>query len=111
MTEHVDNPAPLRIGLIIDSFTQPRWVRQCLEKIRTTNVASFEVIVKVPPAQPGEGPLLYKLYNRIDRRVFRATPDALEPVSIDDPIRILSVAPADEVEEFNLDGLLYFGST
>ena len=111
MTEQVDKPAPLRIGLIIDSFTQPRWVRQCLEKIRAAKVATFEAVVKVPEMQRGEGPLLYKLYNRLDRRVYHATPDALEPVSIDELISILPVVATDQLEKFNLDVLLNFGPT
>ena len=111
MTEQVDKPAPLRIGLIIDSFTQPRWVRQCLEKICAANVATFEAVVKVPQARPDEGPLLYKLYNRLDRRVYPPTPDALEPVSIDELISILPVVATDEWEKFNLDVLLNFGPT
>src|SRR5436309_2508104 len=111
MTEQVDKPAPLRIGLIIDSFTQPRWVRQCLEKIYAAKVATFEAVVKVPPAQRGEGPLLFKLYNRLDRSMFPATPDALEPVSIDELISILPVVASDELEKFNLDVLLNFGPT
>src|SRR5256885_15221516 len=99
MTEQVDKPAPLRIGLIIDSLFQPRWVRRCLEKIAATKVAVFVVIVKLAPAKQSEGPLLYKLYNRIDRRFFEATPDALEPESIDDLVNDLPSVLVDELEK------------
>jgi hypothetical protein len=109
MTEQVDKPTLLRIGLIIDSFTQPRWVRQCLEKIRAAGVASFEAVVKVPQVERREGPLLYKLYNRLDRSVFPATPDALELVSVEELIDTAPAASLDDLEKLNLDVLLNFG--
>ena len=114
MTEEVNKPTLPRIGLIIDSLFQPRWVRRCLEKILAAKVAEFVVVVKLPPAKQSEAPLLYKLYNRIDRRFFEATPDALEPESIDDLVDDLPSVSAGELEKirsFNLDVLLSFGPT
>src|SRR5436309_3239484 len=114
MTEEVDKPAPFRIGLIIDSLFQPRWVRRCLEKIVAANVATFAVVIKLPPSKQSEGPLLYKLYNHLDRRFFEATPDALEPESIDGLVDELPGVLADELEkirDFKLDVLLSFGPT
>ncbi|HYK19898.1 MAG TPA: hypothetical protein VEV42_04130 [Pyrinomonadaceae bacterium] len=110
----LDKRPPLRVGLIIDSFTQPRWVRQCLEKIRATKVATFELVVKVPEVQQGERSLFYKLYNRLDRRIYRAAPDALEPVSVNDLVHDLpNLSPdeTDNIKKFNLDVLLNFGQT
>ncbi|HSD47782.1 MAG TPA: hypothetical protein VLB87_14235 [Pyrinomonadaceae bacterium] len=52
-----------------------------MEKIVASGVATLELVIKVAP-QKNDGSLLYKLYNRIDRRLFRA--DALEPVSVED---------------------------
>ncbi|HKN83956.1 MAG TPA: hypothetical protein VJW17_10980 [Pyrinomonadaceae bacterium] len=114
MTEEVNKPTLPRIGLIIDSLFQPRWVRRCLEKILAAKVAEFVVVVKLPPAKQSEAPLLYKLYNRIDRRFFEATPDALEPESVDDLVDDLPSVSAGELEEIrslNLDVLLSFGPT
>src|SRR5438045_2469260 len=111
MTVQVDNPAPLRIGIIIDSFVQPRWVRQALEKIVATGVATFELVVKVPPEKKGSS-FLYKLYNRMDRTLFTPSPDALESVNIDDLLGSLPILSPDELEktkECSLDVLLNFG--
>ena len=77
----VDQPAPLRIGIIVDSFVQPRWVRRSLEKVLATGVASIELVINTEK-QPDKSSLLHKLYNRVDRKLFES--DALELTSIED---------------------------
>ncbi|HEX5890302.1 MAG TPA: hypothetical protein VFY61_16455 [Pyrinomonadaceae bacterium] len=77
----VDQPAPLRIGIIIDSFVQPRWVRRSLEKVLASGVASIEFVVNTEKQQD-KSSLLHKLYNRVDRKLFES--DALELTSIED---------------------------
>jgi hypothetical protein len=74
--------APLRIGLIIDSVVQPRWVRACLEKMLATGVVSLEVIARPSQQTRDDRGLLYQLYNSIDRVFFPA--DAVESVSVED---------------------------
>ncbi|HJP91475.1 MAG TPA: hypothetical protein VJ875_05940 [Pyrinomonadaceae bacterium] len=114
MAEQVEKSVRLRIGLIIDSLSQPRWVRRCLEKIAAANVANFVVVVKLAPAEKPEGSLLYKLYNRLDRSAFSVTPDALEQASIDDLVDGSPSLSSDELEKirtFELDVLLNFGPT
>ena len=73
--------ASLRVGFIIDSYMQPRWVRRCLEKALKTNLVTFERVFLVSSKKQESG-LLYQLYNSIDRRLFAA--DALELVSVED---------------------------
>src|SRR5215210_499355 len=104
----------LRVGLIIDSFVQPRWVRKALEKVVAAAVSTFELVLKVPAEKATEESLLYKLYNRMDRSVFAATPDALELVSIEDLVGSLPSSQSNEAEEinaFNLDVLINFAQT
>jgi hypothetical protein len=103
MTAQVDKPTPLRIGVIIDSFIQPRWVRRCLEKVIATGVARIDRVIKVPPRKNERESLLYKIYDHFDRRFFAS--DALEPVSIED----LLPGAADEAAD--LDVLINFGPT
>ena len=74
-------PASLRVGLIVDSFVQPRWVRRALEKVFALDIARVELVVKVEPRKK-DGSLLYQFYNRIDSSLFKA--DALELVSVED---------------------------
>ena len=84
MTAQPAKSFALRLGIIIDSFVQPRWVRKAVENVTASGVATFELVVKVPPAANTRESLLYRLYNRMDRRMFPVPTDALEPVSIED---------------------------
>src|SRR6187431_1931423 len=77
-----DRSAILRLGIIVDSLVQPRWVRRSLEKALASGVAKLELVVKVEPANNANGSLLYQLYNRFDQKLFKA--DATELVSIED---------------------------
>ena len=114
MPLQVDKRSPLRVGIIIDSFVQPRWVRKSLENVVAADVSTFELVVKVPPGKNTGESLLYKLYNRIDRSMFAAPPEALEPASIEDllgSLPTLSLAELEKIATFNLDVLLNFGPT
>src|ERR1044071_8896404 len=113
MTVQVAKPL-LRVGIIIDSFVQPRWVRKSLENVLAAGVSTFELVVKVPAEENIEESLLYTLYNRMDRRVFVAKRDAMEPVSIEDLVGSLPSLQADETDKikaFNLDVLISFAQT
>lgn len=96
--------APLKVGLIVDSFIQPRWLRRSLEKILAGDVASLELVVKVDARKKKHGSLLYELYGRLDNKLFAG--DALEPISIEDLLK--SVPVSDEVNK-ELDVLINFG--
>lgn len=100
----VDQPAPLRIGIIVDSFVQPRWVRRSLEKVLASGVASIELVVNTE-RQQDKSSLLHKLYNRVDRRLFGS--DALELTSIED----LLGEGFQRIEGTDLDVIVNFGPT
>jgi hypothetical protein len=94
--------------LIIDSFVQPRWVRRCLEKTLASGVALLELVVKVEQQKNDDGGSLYKLYNRIDRRLFAA--DAVELTSIEELLKGVAVGQGFEtIKSADLDVLVNFG--
>jgi hypothetical protein len=97
-----------RVGIIIDSFVQPHWVRKCLEKMLATDAATIELVVKVDSEKHENRSLLYKLYDRIDTSLFEA--DALEPVNIEDLFRSVAVSEGlEEIKAADLDVLINFG--
>jgi hypothetical protein len=110
MRAHTKEPTLLRIGIVIESFLQPRWMRKSLENALATGFCTFALVVKVKPRTKSDaGSLLYKLYNRLDRRMFRA--DAMELVSIEDLFS--DVAVIDDVNEIpagELDVLINFAA-
>src|SRR6185503_12922547 len=109
MTAHVEKPTLLRIGITIESFLQPRWVRKSLEDALATGLCTFALVVKVRPERNAGGSFLYKFYNRMDERLFRT--DATELVNIEDLFS--EVARSDDVNkiaEFNVDLLINFAT-
>ena len=109
MTANVETPFP-RTGIIIESFSQPRWVRKSLENVLATGLGTFALVVKVRPQKNSGGSFLYKLYNRMDRRRFPTT--ATELVDVEDLFRDVPVIDeVDRVAEFNLDLLINFASS
>ena len=111
MTAHVAKSSPLRLGIIIDSFMQPRWVRKALENVLAAEVSTFELVVKVATEKHNGESLLHKLYNFMDRSMWAVSPDALELVSIEDLFGSLPSLGADELKKTDLDVLLSFGPT
>jgi len=127
---------PLRIGLLIDSFVQRKWIHQVVSEIKASGFAEITLVIKnETPSQPSQGRLksywqnrtylLYALYEKIDQRRVRVKPDAFEPVDLqpllgDTPVVAVTPEmkkysdwfPEDklkEIREFDLDVALCFG--
>jgi hypothetical protein len=111
MTARVAKSSLLRVGIIIDSFVQPRWVRKALENVVAAEVSTLELVVKVAHEKENGESLLYKLYNGMDRSMWPTSPDALELVSIEDLVGSLPNLPPDELKKTDLDVLLSFAPT
>lgn len=109
MTVKAEKPTSLRIGIIIDSFLQPRWVRKSLENALATTLCTFAVVVKIKSQTKSGGSLLYKLYDRMDRRLFPTA--ATELVSVEDLFSgVAVIEDVDRIAEFNLDLLINFAA-
>ena len=91
--------APLRVGLLIDSFEQPAWVATLIEDIQTSDVARVALVVRnsspaivpatvrSPLARVGRWienrrSLLFALYERLDRWKFGTPQDPLTTVDV-----------------------------
>ena len=110
MTVQPEKSTLLRIGVLIESFLQPRWVRKSLEDALATKLCTFALVVKVKPQTNSGGSLLYKLYDRMDRRLFPTA--ATELVSVEDLFREAAVIEEiTKIEEFDLDLLINFAAT
>jgi hypothetical protein len=84
---------PLRVGLLVDSLTQPRRLANIINEIKASSIAEICLVVK--NEAPGQEPLsrleaywknrnylLYALYNRLDGRGAIAETDAFEQVDV-----------------------------
>ena len=128
--------APLRVGVLLDSLTVPRWIRTVLEDVRASGCAQLALVVEnraTDPVPPGffrklwalRHHLLYALYTRLDTRIFRTAPDAFELCDIADLVAglpVVQVTPdqtefsdrfpdpaVDEILSHRLDVALRFG--
>jgi hypothetical protein len=93
MTEAAnDSKRPLRIGLLVDSLTQPRWVSKIINDIQASDFAEICLVVKNEATSEPLGRfqsywknrkyLLYAFYNRIDDRISLAEDDAFADVDV-----------------------------
>jgi len=84
---------PLRIGLLVDSLIQPRWVSKIINDVQASDFAEICLIVKNEATSEPLGRfqsywknrkyLLYALYNRVDSRVSLAEENAFEDVDVE----------------------------
>src|SRR5918999_925689 len=99
------NRLPLRIGLLVDSFVQRRWIYKVIEEIQASGFAEVAVVIKNTAESPKQSRLksywrnrkylLYTLYGKIDDRRVKVAPDAFEPTDIKP---LLSDCPVIEVQ-------------
>lgn len=80
----------LRVGLLIDSFIQPKWRYKIIEDIRSSSIADIVLVIenqavanqiRLPFARKVWGKrnaLLYEAYSRLDDLIYKVEPDAFE---------------------------------
>lgn len=89
----VSEKRPLRVGLLVDSLTQPRWLSNIIKDIQSSAIARVVLVVKneAPEQQPlsrlqaywkNRNYLLYALYSRLDARGPMSEADAFEDVDV-----------------------------
>jgi len=126
----------LRVGLLVDSFLQPRWIYSIIEEIQSSSIAEVVLVVRNDSPAPEKNSrlrnywknrhhLLYAAYNRFDELKTKPHPDAFEtadiaPLLADVPV--LGVVPAatkftdrfpdedvEKIKALDLDVALRFG--
>jgi hypothetical protein len=120
---------PWRVGVVIDGYSQPRWIVHALSLLEESSVAGIALVVVVSPRNqggPGNGSgaiglKLSRLFVKADRKLFRRSPDPLESVAIaslaggaesievPDPVRIDEATHA-RIREAALNVIVSFGS-
>lgn len=126
---------PLRIGLLIDSFVQRKWIYNIIEEIQTSGIAEITVVIKNEATRPQPGRLksywknrqhlLYAFYEKFDERKVKVNPNAFEPTDIKPLLSncpVVAVTPTmkaysdwfpeetlKQIRAFDLDVALSFG--
>src|SRR5215210_216536 len=83
---------PLRVGVVIESGRVPGWIGAVLSEIERAEFLELDHLFvpsatsrdqgRLERARSGAGTLLYRAYERIDRRAFRGPDDAVGAVDV-----------------------------
>ncbi len=96
----------LRVGLLVDSFIQPRWIHKIVQDIQTSSIATIVLVIKNAAQLPqkrfriqnywqNRSHLLFAAYNRFDDSKTHVEPDAFEEADIE---TLVSECPVINVE-------------
>src|SRR5215208_547403 len=131
----VNSKRPVRVGLLLDSLTQPKWVFNIIKDIQASEFAQICLIIKNETTVEPQGRLqsywknrnylLYSLYHRIDGLIPLVEEDAFEETDVEQVfsgVPVLPVMPImkkfsdwfpddaiDEIRRYDLDVALSFG--
>ncbi|HEY6637817.1 MAG TPA: hypothetical protein VIZ61_09065 [Solirubrobacterales bacterium] len=72
----------LRIGIVLDGMQAPAWAAWALKAIRAHDGLELTLAVISNGVEKQRRSVLFALYEALDRRVFRDTSDALEPLDV-----------------------------
>jgi len=112
---HHNSRAPLRLLLVTDGNTIPTWLFKCVENVERSGAATCVTVLRAAPEDArstfrfGHGlrRFLFRLYQNVDRRLFRGFPDAHAPIDLQTALpnrRVLD--GADLLQEEQLDVVL-----
>src|SRR5436190_6854961 len=103
--------APLHLLLVTDGRTIPNWLYKCLDALERSKGATV-VLALLAARKEGRKlrHLLFSLYERIDRYLFRSDGDALVPIGLQSALpscrivnlRHTSLVSAVEVEQIEV---------
>jgi hypothetical protein len=79
---------PLRVGVLIDSWMQPRWCGKVLEQIKASTFANLVWVIRIARNDRSNGdgpkmPWLFRAYRWFDDRLFDVSPDAFQSASVE----------------------------
>ena len=106
---------PLRIGIMVNSLTCPRWMAKIVEDIQNSSFARIVIVVLngAPTAAPKKGfrrrlrtywtHSLFELYRRWDRARHRTDLDAFQETDVADTVRNVPKLTAQPIEKGFVD--------
>lgn len=95
---------PLRIALLVNSFTVSRWIHDVVRDVRASGVAEVVLVIKREETSAPKPALLrrilrsrsrvlYTFYTKLDNLIFRAEPDPFTPTNIQPLVHDCPVLP------------------
>src|SRR5437870_10415627 len=107
---HHDSRPPLRLLLVTDDSTIPTWLFKCVDSVERSGAATCVTVLRAAPEDArstfrfGHGlrRFLFRLYQNVDRQLFRGFPDAHAPINLQSALpncRVLDGADPRSIEE------------
>jgi hypothetical protein len=93
-----------RVSVVVEAAVVPAWIAALVTRLRASPGATVTTFRSGPTAPEDRSSRLYRLYERVDERLFRRDPDALEVTPLPGP----DPRPLDELEA--CDVVLNFAS-
>ncbi|MCG9970422.1 glucosamine inositolphosphorylceramide transferase family protein [Christiangramia crocea] len=87
----------IKVGLLLNSFLVPAWTYEMIRQLKNSDYVEIVVLIK-NEAKTGtpsnklkalfedSNKILYKLYRKLDRKIFKVSPDAFQRKNIQDSI-------------------------
>ena len=92
----------LRIGVVLDGMQAPAWAAFTLNAIRAEQRLELALAVISDRVETRRDPILFRLYQALDRRLFRDASDALAQVNVS---AALEGVPRSRLADLASDGL------
>jgi hypothetical protein len=76
---------PLRVGVVVESHVVPDWIASIITRLEEVDFVDLLQVVVASQGRPihtKPGATGFSAYERLDRRVFRLTADALKPADL-----------------------------
>lgn len=114
----------LRVGLSVDSLELPMWIGALVRRLTECDYASVELIIlraadatRLTRRTDGWRQLVFRLYSRLDEKLFAEEPDAQAPASIaalvaDVPkieVTLVGHGDADHIDEHSVEQIKQHG--
>ena len=110
---HPNSLAPLRVLLVTDGTTIPRWLSTCVTSLEQSGAVRFAVVRRAG-SEDVRGSFrfvqrlrrfLFRLYQKVDLRLFRRFPDAHVPIALQSALpncRVLDKAHLRQEEQLDV---------
>jgi hypothetical protein len=102
----VNSKRPVRVALLLDSFSQPRWVFNIIKNIQSSEIAEICLVIKNETTTESRGRLrsywknrnylLYSLYLRLDHYIPLVEEDAFAEADLQEllsDVPVVSIMP------------------
>ena len=96
----MDGDRPLRVAMLVESRVVPAWLAALADRLEAAPCFDLDVFAHPTTREQPPRPLLFRLYEPLDARLFRWQLDALELVAIEVGVRPTGFAGHDVVLDF-----------